>query len=304
MEHVGSIIKGLRQLEPELRISKQQAKRIESIELVRQQRDERKQSLLFNSRPFLLCSLPIRRPSSGTLLHERRNGSFFLQVCGHPNFGLPYGQDRLVPIWVATQAVRLRRREIKFSAAAEILNELGLPPDGIHYRRLIESFQRVFASTIYFGDEKSQAVWNCGRFNYFDRLRLWRPLGAGDAASGEENIVTISESFYQELCEHPVPIEREVIRALAHSPGALDFYMWLVWRSYGRSGQQRVPILGETGLIKQVGCSDYGRARDFARTVRRWLITVRQLWPDCPAHIDPDGNALIIRPCRVIHSAL
>ncbi|HYI92196.1 MAG TPA: hypothetical protein VEX68_01505 [Bryobacteraceae bacterium] len=148
MEHVGSIIKSLWDLEPELRISKQQVKRIESIELVRQQRDERKQSLLFNSRPFLLCGLPIRRPERGNLLHERRNGNFFLQVCGHPNLGLPYGQDRLVPIWVATQAVRLRSREIKFCAAAEILDELGLPPDGVHYRRLIESFQRVFASTI------------------------------------------------------------------------------------------------------------------------------------------------------------
>ena len=304
MEHVGKIIEAFRDLGPEIRLSRQKARRAESIELIRRQRDERKQELLFNSRPFLLCGLPIRKPQSGTLLHERRNGNFFLQVCGHPQFGLPYGQDRLVPIWVATKAVRLRSREIRFGAAAEILDELGLPPDGVHYRRLVESFQRVFASTFYFGSEQQQSVWECGRFNYFDRLRLWRALGPGEAASADENTVTLSESFYNELREHPVPIERDVVRALAHSAGALDFYMWLVWRSYGRTALQRVPLLGDTGLISQVGSSDYGRARDFTRTVRRWLRTVNQLWPDCPAQIAPEGTALNIRPAKIIHNAL
>jgi hypothetical protein len=30
-------------------------------------------------------------------LHERRNGRFLLPVTGHPTYGLPWGQDRLVP---------------------------------------------------------------------------------------------------------------------------------------------------------------------------------------------------------------
>jgi hypothetical protein len=121
VEHVSEIIQSIPDVATELRLSPQKAKRIDSIELVRQQRDERKQELLFNSRPFLLCGLPIRRPSPGTLVHERRNGTFFLQVCAHPHFGLPYGQDRLVPIWVATQAVRSR----KGSARARTLRSSG-----------------------------------------------------------------------------------------------------------------------------------------------------------------------------------
>ena len=277
---------------------------MESIELIRQQRDDRKQDLLFNSRPFLLCSLPIRRPERGTLLHERRNGKYFLQVCGHPQFGLPFGQDRLVPIWVATQAVRSRTREIRFGTAAEILHELGLPPDGVHYRRLADSFQRVFASTIYFGSDKPASVWDCARFNYFDRVRLWRSLDSHESPNNGENTVILSEAFYQELRAHPVPVEREVVRALAHSAGALDFYMWLVWRSYGRSTVQRVPLHGEGGLMGQVGCSDYGRPRDFVRTVKRWLGTVKQLWPACPAQLTADGDALMVRPAQVIHNAL
>lgn len=304
MEHVGKIIPKLPDVDTPVRLSRQKTRRLESIELVREQRSERKQQLLFNSRPFLLCGLPIRRPPAGTLVHERRNGRFFLQVCGHPHFGLPYGQDRLVPIWVATQAVRSRSREVRFAAAAEILDELGLPPDGIHYRRLVESFQRVFASTIYFGTEQHEQVWACARFNYFERVKLWRSESPQSPDADPENIVVLSEAFYAELRQHPVPVEREVVRALAHSAGALDFYMWLVWRSYGRTGVQRVPLFGAAGLMCQVGTSDYGRSRDFVRTVRRWLSTVRQLWPACPAEVSSDGTALIVRPAQLIHSRL
>jgi hypothetical protein len=71
----------------------------------------------FASRPFVLCGLPIKRPANGVLLHERRNGQFLLQVTGHPTYGLPWGQDRLVPLFLATLAVRQQRRTITFSSA-------------------------------------------------------------------------------------------------------------------------------------------------------------------------------------------
>jgi hypothetical protein len=62
---------------------------MESVLLVREQRKQRKQALAFNARPFVLCGLPLRRPPSDQLTHTRRNGKFFLQVIGHPQFGLP-----------------------------------------------------------------------------------------------------------------------------------------------------------------------------------------------------------------------
>ena len=40
------------------------------------------------------------------LLYERRNGKFVLQVTGHPDYGVPFGQDRIVPIFLATLAVQ------------------------------------------------------------------------------------------------------------------------------------------------------------------------------------------------------
>jgi hypothetical protein len=80
-----------------LLVSKHKLKQIEGIELVRLKREQRTQDLCFSSRPFVLCGLPVRRLPKG-----HRNGRFLLQITGHPNFGGPFGQDRLVPIFLPT----------------------------------------------------------------------------------------------------------------------------------------------------------------------------------------------------------
>jgi hypothetical protein len=67
---------------------------------------ERNQTLSFSSRPFVLCGLPVRKLPDGQLVDARRNGQFVLQVTRYPAFGVPFGQDRIVPIFLATLAVR------------------------------------------------------------------------------------------------------------------------------------------------------------------------------------------------------
>jgi len=56
----------------------------------------------FNSRPFILGARPERKPAAGEMLYEWRNGDFVLQISGHPNHGLPFGQDHIVPIYLTT----------------------------------------------------------------------------------------------------------------------------------------------------------------------------------------------------------
>ena len=164
MESARSILKKLSsELGDVAEISPQKQRRLDQVELVRAGSAQQKSDpLLFTSRPFLLCGLPLKRPPGGTLLHKRRNGAFILQVCGHPKYGLPFGQDRLIPLWVATKAVRQKSREIAFSSGAEILNEFALPPDGPHYRRLIAGFKRIFGSTIFFGTDEMPETADVG----------------------------------------------------------------------------------------------------------------------------------------------
>ena len=128
MQHIrGAVCEFARENDFELILSKHKLKRIESCELVRELRDQGRQDLAFHSRPFVLCGLPIRRSEAGTLKYARRNGRFVLEIIGHPDYGLPFGQDRLIPLWVATLAVRQKSKTILFRSAAEILQEFDLP---------------------------------------------------------------------------------------------------------------------------------------------------------------------------------
>src|SRR5215471_12579557 len=105
---------------PRLGITKRKFKQLESICLVRQQRASGRQELAFNARPFVLCGLPLRRPLKDQLTHSRHSGKFFLQILGHPDYGLPFGQDRLIPIWVATLAPKQKSRIVHFQSVSEM----------------------------------------------------------------------------------------------------------------------------------------------------------------------------------------
>jgi hypothetical protein len=294
----------VQQILPRLGITKQRFKQVESICIIREQRASGHQELAFNARPFVLCGLPLRRPPASQVIHRRRNGKFFLHIVAHPDFGLPFGQDRLIPIWVATLALCQKSREIHFDSAAQMLDFFHLPKDGPHYRRLVDGFQRLFGATIFFGTEEqkhSAPVIDWSRFHFFDGLRLWfnRPESEPASEGPHYNTITVSEAFYREIDTHRIPVEREVVAALAHAPGMLDFYIWLVWRSWAiHSAPTHIPIVGPGSLKEQLGVADYPLERTFRLTLRRWLRHVRALWPECPARLSEDGSSLLFSSSR------
>jgi hypothetical protein len=57
---------------------------------------------------------------------QQLHGKFILQVQAHPDFGLSFGQDRLIPIWVATLVVRAAEPNVRFRSGSEMFEEFGL----------------------------------------------------------------------------------------------------------------------------------------------------------------------------------
>ncbi len=220
----------------------------------------------------------------------------------HYETPVPFGQDRLIPLWAATLAVKQKSRVVRFDSAAQILDFMQLPKDGIHYRRIIEGFQRIFAASIFFGtegDRTASPVFDWTRFHFFDCMELWfnRPEPRhGPCHTQPENTIILSESFYDEVNQHPIPVERLVVASLANAPGLLDFYVWIVWKSWTlKSGPARIPLFGSQGLQGQLGVAMYSRTKRFRQTLRRWLGRIRLLWPECPAEPSQDGKFLIVR---------
>jgi hypothetical protein len=173
LESAGSILK---RTKPQLVISKRRLRQVHAIELVRINREQRTQSLCFSSRPFVLCGLPVRKLPSGQLLYKRRNGQVVLQATGHPDFWVPFGQDRIVPIFLATLAVRQKSQTIRFKTTAEMLETFGMHKGGKEYRRLVAPFERIFGATMFFGTDsitsKARVVQR-SRLNFLREAQIW-----------------------------------------------------------------------------------------------------------------------------------
>ena len=294
----------LRESHAELFISKQKLRQSESVQLVRLKREAGTQELGYSSRPFVLCGLPVKRPPNGVLLHERRNGRFHLQVIGHPTYGLPWGQDRLVPIFLATLATRQRSPRVTFPSAAEMLDTFGMQQGGSQYRRLIAAFERIFGATIFFGTDTQldrAAVVHQARFNFMSEATIWYSREPRQQVlPGGENLVVLTDEFYREVTAHPIPTDLQAARALSCAPAALDLFTWLTYRCFVAKGEERIPLFGEFGLVQQLGVAAYRRPRKFRERLEEWLSLVKLMWPGCPAQLSHDGSRLILGPAKAI----
>ena len=303
LESAGSVLERIR---PELMISKQKLRQADGSCRVRLKREEGKQNVGFSSRPFVLCGLPVRKPPQGDMLYERRNGNFVLQITAHPDYGLPFGQDRVVPIYLATLAVRQQSQTIRFRTAAEMLETFGLHKGGKEYRRLVAAFERIFGATIFFGTDTLRGtakVVQRSRFNFFREAQIWYSRDPRQFPLSEqfENVIVLSDEFYQEIAAHPIPADLEGVKVLAGAPAVLDLFLWLSYRCFLAKGEESIPLLGAFGLANQIGSVEYARPRRFREKLDQWLNTIRVLWPECPARISRDGTSLIVNTaCAVV----
>lgn len=130
-------------------------------------------------------------------------------------------------------------------------------------------------------------------------MQLWFNVGEEQIPSPShdvENEIVLNEAFYREIDEHRIPVEREAVAALAHAPGVLDFYMWLVWKSWTVKGHPaKVPLVAPNGLSEPLESVIYTHPRLFRFKIRAWLRQVRALWPECPATISPNGDSIVIQ---------
>ena len=50
-----------------------------------------------------------------------------------------------------------------------------------------------------------RGIWECFRFAFFDHMRLWyMKTHVFGAAAAMDNLITLSEQFWDEIREHPI----------------------------------------------------------------------------------------------------
>lgn len=110
------------------------------------------QELGFVSKAFLICSLPQTQPrnpdGSFVTKWKRQNGKFRLELIADPDFGLPYGRDRLLLHWLKTQCVIKKDPVIYFEDGASILEDMGFNPKGDNLIWLKGAINRLFRTSL------------------------------------------------------------------------------------------------------------------------------------------------------------
>jgi hypothetical protein len=249
-------------------------------------------ALGFMARAMVQATLPHRKVEGNEF--ERRNGSFTLTLQAPSKIGLPYGSiPRLLLAWVTTEAVKTKSRELELGGSmAAFMAELGLTPTGGangSITRLKNQTRRLFSATITAAYEDGEQVADMG-YRLADKSVLWWHSKDPEQAGLWKSTVTLSDHFFNEVIDRPVPIDMRAVKALKQSPMALDIYTWLTYRA---SYLKRPTVIPWSSLALQFG-SDYSRLRAFKEAFLQELKKVVLVYGQ--VQVEATELGLIVKP--------
>ena len=251
-------------------------------------------ALGFLARAMVQATLPHKKVAGNEF--ERKNGAYTLHLLAPAKVGLPYGTvPRLLLAWLTTEAVRTQNRELFLGdSLSHFMHELDMVPTGGRWgsiTRLKDQTARLFASTVSATYADKQSHTEAG-FRLADRSTLWWDAKSPEQAGLWESSVKLSETFFNEVIAHPIPVDMRAIRALKKSPLALDIYAWMTYRASYATKPSEIPW---QALAMQFG-SDYRQIRDFKAAFIDALRKVYTVY--AAANFSVGEHGLVIKPTR------
>ena len=263
----------------------------------------------FMARLLALCSLPRTNPGNRKE-YVRRNGPYTLVMSAGGLNKLPFGNlPRLLLAWLCTEAVRTQSRVLILGKSlSDFMRTLDIySSSGRKHTRLRNQMKRLFGCTVtmIYEDENVDATVNAV---IADSTVFW--WNKPDQPSLWESKIELGEKFYNEIINHPVPIDMNTLTALKRSTLGLDLYLWLVYRTFALRAPLRLPwrlLYGQFGAHPDKA-SDNQTVQHFRYKVLRELKKIKMAWsglnystargvlilhPSTPA-IAPVGQARLI----------
>lgn len=244
-------------------------------------------ALGYMARALVQATLPHKNPGQVSVW-GRRNGDFSMTMQpgyvinkknnSYESIGLPYGtKPRLVLAFIASEIVKTRNREIRLGRSlSEFMRQLDLAPTGGRWGTipmLRNQMKRLFSATVAFQyDGKTTDI--SGGFRIASRTVLFWDTKLPQQQTLWESTVTLTQEFYDEIINYPVPLDMRVLAALKGSSLAIDIYCWLTYRLSYLKKPTTIPW---EVLQLQFG-ADYAKnqqgVRDFKRAFLRELKKV------------------------------
>ena len=187
----------------------------------------------FMARTMALCSLPRSNPGNRHQ-YKRVNGPFTLYMNATADHKLPYGNlPRLILAWVCTEAVRTRSRDLVLGKSlSEFMRTLDIYSNsGRVHTRLRNQMKRLFGCTVTMVYEEPGGFARVSSF-VADKHEFWWNEHKPNESSLWESKIRLGEALFNEIVNHPVPLDMNTLTALKRSPLGLDLYLWLVYRTF------------------------------------------------------------------------
>jgi hypothetical protein len=143
--------------------------------------------------------------------------------------GVPYGsRARLILLYLQTEAIRTNCREVELGRSLHAwLRRLEIPIGGKQMATVRDQAERISRCRLSFQIKQGTRT---GLVN--QHILETSMFIEDDTAQGGLFVETasLSQSFFEELKRHPVPVEEAAVRQLANNSLALDVYCWLAYR--------------------------------------------------------------------------
>ena len=251
-------------------------------------------ALGYMCRALVQATLPHRNVLGNEF--TRTNGEFTLSLMAPSAVGLPYGAlPRLLMAWMATEAVRTKEREILLGdSLSEFMRKIDFEISGgkrggiTRVRNQMERLSSCYISCSYTDKELSQRK----SILIADEYSLWWEPKQPDQITLFESTVTLSQKFFDEITNSPVPIDLRALSALRGSAMALDIYTWLTYRN----SYLKKPTVIPWGALQMQFGSEYKRTTDFKANFLKHLKKVITIYPD--ANVSDNPNGLLLMPSR------
>ena len=193
-------------------------------------------ALGFLAKMLVQTTLP-HRAQPGTQ-YTRTDGDVTLSITDLGGAGLPYGAyPRLILIWMTSEALRTGERKLELGRSlSSFMRQLGLQCTGGHWGtipRFRDQMERLFGaaiSTRWKHEQATQAQIAGSNLLLAEEFDLWWTPVKLPRTPAPQSSVTLSQKFFEQLIESPVPLDLRAIAALKRSPLSLDLYAWATRR--------------------------------------------------------------------------
>lgn len=204
--------------------------------------------------------------------------------------GVPYGsRARLILIYLQTEALRTSSRNVELGRSLrQWFGKMGIPCAGKNIAAVRDQAERITFCTFSFHMRAKERA-GVMRHNVVETAMF---VGAGPQEGLFAESVTLSDGFFRQLQQHPVPLEDAAIKAVSNNSQAIDIYCWLAYRLHVLPAPRPVSW---AALKVQFGAS-VGRMDIFRRRFLPNLALALAVYPDAKVEVEDGG--LVLHPSK------